>query len=81
MKQLGMLKGEPGVYEAPGRGRRTRRPAAPPRRADALEVDPSRLGEEVPQGVLGRVVGPYTFEIETVTAPFDPSLLVLGASP
>jgi predicted deacylase len=43
------------------------------------EVEPARLGESVARGtVLGRIVSPYTFaELETVTAPFEPSLLVL----
>jgi len=43
------------------------------------EVEPARLGESVAKGtVLGRIVSPYTFEeLETVTAPFEPSLLVL----
>lgn len=43
------------------------------------EVEPSRLGESVPQGtVLGRIVSPYTFEeLEVLTATFEPSLLVL----
>jgi uncharacterized protein len=43
------------------------------------EVEPARLGESVAKGtVLGRIVSPYTFEeLETVTTPFDPSLLVL----
>jgi hypothetical protein len=42
-------------------------------------VGPERLGEEVPvEAELGRIVSPYTFEVlETVSAPFDPTLLVL----
>ena len=41
--------------------------------------DPSRLGETVPQGTeLARIVSPYTFEVlEVITAPFDPSILIL----
>lgn len=79
MKQLGMLDGEPELPE--------RQVVVDelvvlrPHHGGLMlsEVDPSRLGEEVPKGtVLGRVVSPYTFEeLETVTAPFDPALLVL----
>lgn len=43
------------------------------------ELSPDRLGETVPGGtVLGRVINPHTFdELETVTAPFKESILVL----
>lgn len=43
------------------------------------EMTVDQLGSSVPKGtVLGRVVSPYTFEeLETITAPFDPSILVL----
>lgn len=43
------------------------------------EVSADQLGSSVPKGtVLGRVISPYTFEeLETITAPFDPSILVL----
>ena len=46
-------------------------------------VGAERLGEEVAAGTeLGRVVSPYTFEVlETVKAPFDPTLLVLVREP
>jgi predicted deacylase len=46
-------------------------------------VGAERLGEEVPAGTeLGRVVSPYTFDVlETVKAPFDPTLLVLVREP
>ena len=46
-------------------------------------VDASRLGERVAAGSeLARVVSPYTFEVlETMTAPFDPTLLVLVREP
>ncbi len=41
--------------------------------------DPTHLGESIAQGTeLARTVSPYTFEtLETFTAPFDPTLLVL----
>lgn len=40
---------------------------------------PDRLGEAVGEGLeLARVVSPYTFEtLETIVAPFEPTLLVL----
>jgi uncharacterized protein len=43
------------------------------------EVHVADLTTEVPGGtLLGRIYSPYTFEeLETVTAPFEPSLLVL----
>jgi uncharacterized protein len=43
------------------------------------EVHVADLGREIPGGtVLGRIYSPYTFEeLETITAPFDRSLLVL----
>ncbi|HKG43611.1 MAG TPA: succinylglutamate desuccinylase/aspartoacylase family protein [Gaiellaceae bacterium] len=79
MKKLDMLEGEPEVPERqvivdeliilrPHHGGLM-----------LSEVEPSRLGEPVAQGtLLGRIVSPYTFEVlEEVTAPFDPSLLVL----
>jgi predicted deacylase len=46
-------------------------------------VDPEQLGASVAQGFeLGRVVSPYTFEVlEVVTAPYDPTLLVLVREP
>ncbi|MCF6476804.1 succinylglutamate desuccinylase/aspartoacylase family protein, partial [Nonomuraea sp. MG754425] len=39
-----------------------------------------RLGERVPKGtVLARIVSPYTSEeLEVITAPYEPSILVLG---
>ncbi|MFG1709480.1 succinylglutamate desuccinylase/aspartoacylase family protein [Nonomuraea sp. M3C6] len=39
-----------------------------------------RLGERVPKGtILARVVSPYTSEeLEVITAPYEPSILVLG---
>lgn len=39
-----------------------------------------RIGERIPQGtVLGRILSPYTFEeLEVLTAPFEPSILVLA---
>ncbi|MGA8112088.1 MAG: succinylglutamate desuccinylase/aspartoacylase family protein [Actinocatenispora sp.] len=38
-----------------------------------------RIGERLARGtVLGRIVSPYTFEeLEVITAPYDPSILVL----
>jgi len=47
------------------------------------EVGPDRLGEILPAGtVLGRVVDPYTFEeLQVLTAPYDPTYLVLSRSP
>ncbi|TDD25932.1 succinylglutamate desuccinylase/aspartoacylase family protein [Nonomuraea diastatica] len=40
----------------------------------------ARLGERVPKGtVLAKVVSPYTSEeLEVITAPYEPSILVLG---
>lgn len=79
MKKLGMLLGEPEVPEQqvvvdeliilrPHHGGLM-----------LSSVEPARLGEAVAAGTeLGRVVSPYTFEVlETITAPFDPSLVVL----
>lgn len=39
-----------------------------------------RIGERIPKGtVIGRVVSPYTFEeLQVITAPYEPSILVLG---
>lgn len=79
MKKLGMLEGEP---ELPERQVIVEELIIlRPHHGGLMlsEVEPSRLGEAVPQGtVLGRIVNPYTFELlEEVTAPFDPSLLVL----
>jgi uncharacterized protein len=47
------------------------------------EVGPDRLGEILPAGtVLGRVVDPYTFEeLQVLTAPYDPTYLVLSRCP
>lgn len=79
MKKLGMLEGEPEVPE--------RQVIVDeliilrPHHGGLLlsNVEPTRLGEAVPKGSeLGRTVSPYTFEVlETFTAPFDPTLLVL----
>ncbi|HEX6547792.1 MAG TPA: succinylglutamate desuccinylase/aspartoacylase family protein [Candidatus Dormibacteraeota bacterium] len=79
MKRLGMIDGEPEL------------PAEQvvvstlvtlrPHQGGLLypEVSLDQLTREVPKGtVLGRVVSPYTFEtLETITAPFDRSILVL----
>jgi predicted deacylase len=79
MKKLGMLPGEPEVPER--QVVVTELVVLRPHHGGLMlsEVEPARLGEEVAKGtVLGRIVSPYTFEeLETVTAPFDPSLLVL----
>ena len=47
------------------------------------EVGADRLGEIIPAGtVLGRVVDPYTFdELQVLSAPYDPTYLVLSRSP
>lgn len=47
------------------------------------EVGPDRLGEILPAGtVLGRIVDPYTFEeLQVLSAPYDPTYLVLSRSP
>ena len=47
------------------------------------EVGPDRLGEILPRGtVLGRIVDPYTFEeLQVLSAPYDPTYLVLSRSP
>jgi uncharacterized protein len=44
------------------------------------DFDATRLGDSVAAGTeLARVVSPYTFEVlEVLTAPFDPTLLLLG---
>jgi len=46
-------------------------------------VDATRLGEQVPRDFeLARIVNPYTFEtLERITAPYDPTLLVLVREP
>jgi hypothetical protein len=47
------------------------------------EVGADRLGESLPAGtVLGRVVDPATFaELEVLTAPYDPTYLILSRTP
>jgi uncharacterized protein len=47
------------------------------------EVGPDRLGEILPAGtVLGRVVDPYSLaEVQVISAPYDPTYLVLSRSP
>lgn len=47
------------------------------------EVGPDRIGEILPAGtVLGRIVDPYTFEeLQVLSAPYDPTYLVLSRSP
>jgi uncharacterized protein len=47
------------------------------------EVGADRLGEVLPAGtVLGRVIDPATFaELEVLTAPYDPTHLVLSRTP
>lgn len=47
------------------------------------EVGADRLGEILPAGtVLGRVVDPATFdELEVLTAPYDPTYLILSRTP
>jgi uncharacterized protein len=47
------------------------------------EIGADRLGEIIPAGtVLGRIVDPYTFEeLQVLTAPYDPTYLVLSRSP
>jgi len=79
MKKLDMLEGEPEVPERQVIVEELI--VLRPHHGGLMlsEVEPSRLGEEVVAGtVLGRIVSPYTFEVlEEVTAPFDPSLLVL----
>lgn len=47
------------------------------------EVGADRLGEILPAGtVLGRVVDPHTFEeLQVLTAPYDPTYLVLSRTP
>jgi uncharacterized protein len=79
MKQLGMLEGEP---ELPERQVVVdEMTVARPRHGGLMlsEVGADRLGEEVAKGtVIARIVSPYTFEeLEVVTAPFDPTILVL----
>ncbi|MEX1358166.1 MAG: succinylglutamate desuccinylase/aspartoacylase family protein [Gaiellaceae bacterium] len=79
MKAIGMLDGEP---EIPFGQRIVHEvELVRPHHGGLLlsAVDATRLGEAVAAGTeLGRVVSPYTFEVlEVLTAPFDPSLLVL----
>jgi uncharacterized protein len=47
------------------------------------EAGADRIGQVVPAGtVLGRVVDPYTFtELQVLSAPYDPTYLVLSRSP
>jgi predicted deacylase len=83
MKALGMLEGEP---ERPARQVIVEeRAVILPHHGGILlsEVDATRLGEEVAAGSpLGQVVSPYTFEVlETMGAPFDPTLLLLVREP
>jgi uncharacterized protein len=83
MQQLGMLDGVP---ERPdGQVVVTGMATLRPHHGGTMlsEVDATRLGERVPGGtVLARVVSPYTFEeLEVLTAPYDPSILVLVREP
>ena len=80
MKTLGMLPGEP---EVPKRQVAvSEMTTLRPHHGGLMlsDIDVSRLGESVAQGTeLGRIVSPYTFEVlEVVTAPYDPTLLVLA---
>ncbi|MFW6197360.1 MAG: succinylglutamate desuccinylase/aspartoacylase family protein [Myxococcota bacterium] len=79
LRHLGMVEGEP---ERPVRQSIVERlDVLQPRHGGLLlsEVGPEQLGAELDQGtVLGRVIHPHTFvELEVITAPFDPSILVL----
>jgi uncharacterized protein len=79
MKQLGMLDGEP---ELPERQVVVdEMTVARPHHGGLMlsELDATHLGEKVARGtVVARIVSPYTFEeLEVVTAPFDPTILVL----
>lgn len=78
-RYLGMLPGE--VLPTPGQRIISDLRVLAPRNGGIMlsEYPPERLGEQIPQGaVLGRVVSPYTFdELEVITAPFSPTLLVL----
>lgn len=79
MKHLGMLEGLPELPERQVVVDEMR--VLRPRHGGIMlsEAGPERLGEEVAQGaVLARVLSPYTFEeLDILTAPFDPTLLVL----
>lgn len=79
MKKLGMLPGEPEVPKQ--QVIVDELVILRPHHGGLLlsDAEPARLGEPVAKGtVLGRIVSPYTFEVlETLTAPFEPSLLVL----
>ena len=79
MKHLKMLSGKP---ELPARQLvvkelRIVRPHQGGILASELTVDD--LGKSIPKGqVLGRTYNPYTFEtVETFTAPFEPTVLIL----
>ena len=83
MKLLGMLDGEP---ELPERQQIvTRMSYIRPHQGGIMlsNVTASQLGREVELGFeLATIVDPSTFEeLEIVTAPFDPSLLVLVREP
>ena len=83
MKALGMLEGDP---ELPGRQVIVERMAyIRPHQGGMMlsNVTASRLGEEVPNGFeLASIIDPATFEVlEVISAPFDPSLLVLVREP
>lgn len=83
MKLLEMLDGEP---ELPERQMIVERMSyIRPHQGGLMlsNVTAAQLGEEVEHGFeLARIVDPSTFEeLETVTAPYDPSLLVLVREP
>jgi len=79
MKALGMLPGEP----TPPKEQTIVEELATlrPHQGGVMlsTVDPSHLGETVPRGTeLARIVSPHTFEaLEVITAPFDPSIMIL----
>lgn len=83
LRQLGMLDGAPARPD--GQVIVTGMAVIRPHHGGTMlsEVDATRLGQRVAGGtVLARVVSPYTFEeLEVITAPFDPSILVLVREP
>jgi uncharacterized protein len=83
MKALGMLDGPPDV--PPRQQIVEEMTLIRPHQGGLMlsTVDATRLGESVPhRAELARVVSPYTFEeLESMAAPFDPTVLVLVREP
>lgn len=81
LRTVGMLPGEPTPPPADQVVVETLTVLAPTAGGVMLsDFGVDRIGERIPEGtVLGRVLSPYTFEeLEVITAPYEPSILVLG---